>query len=104
MTQKKAILKHLQEGKGISPLFALERFGCFRLADVIFRLKADGYNIKTEMVEHGKKRFARYVMIEEEMVTICMACGEIVERFSCEHCRGYLGTKEITLKEYEDGN
>ena len=34
-TQKQNILDHLKSGYGITPLDALQKFGCFRLAAVI---------------------------------------------------------------------
>ena len=59
-TQKKQIKKHLLEGYSITQLEALNWFGCFRLADVVYKLKADGMEIKTEMIQNGRKRYARY--------------------------------------------
>jgi hypothetical protein len=59
-TQKQNILNHLKEGYGITPIDALEKFGCFRLAAVIFNLKKDGYDIKTTIRKMGNKKFAIY--------------------------------------------
>lgn len=62
-SQLSRIKNHLLKGYGISPLFALNRFGCFRLAARISDLKNDhGMNIKTEMIEYDDKRFARYTL------------------------------------------
>ena len=65
MSQKQDILNHMQDGKPITPIEALELYQCFRLADVVFRLKADGWPIKTKIVsyknEAGKnKSFGSY--------------------------------------------
>lgn len=65
-TQAAAVLRGLKRGLRISPLDALEHYGCMRLAAVVFDLKALGWHITTTMVEvrgrNGTKRFARYSM------------------------------------------
>ncbi len=61
-SQLSRIKEHLLKGCGISPLFALNKFGCFRLASRIKDLRNEGMNIKTEMVEYDEKRFARYIL------------------------------------------
>ena len=47
-------------GKSITPLQALDKFGCLRLGARIMDLRNEGYNIVTKMVEKNGKRFARY--------------------------------------------
>ena len=64
-SQKDAILEYLSNGHTITPIEALNQFGCFRLADVIFRLKKDGYDIETAMIKDGDKWYARYRLITE---------------------------------------
>ena len=59
-TQKQNILKHLQDGSSITPLTALESYGCFRLAAIVFDLKKEGWNIKTNIKKNSKKKFAVY--------------------------------------------
>lgn len=59
-TQQQAILKHLRSGNPITPIDALERYGCFRLSARISDLKAQGHRITTEMVKKEDKRFASY--------------------------------------------
>lgn len=59
-SQNEEILAWLEAGKTISPLEALERFGCFRLGGRIFELKAAGHKIVTDMVTKNGKRFAEY--------------------------------------------
>jgi hypothetical protein len=60
-TQANAILKHLQDGNGITPMEALELCGCFRLSARIADLKKRGYEIITEKVKVcGGKYVARY--------------------------------------------
>lgn len=61
MNQSEKILKALKSGRQITPLDALNEFGCFRLAAVIFKLKKEGYNIKTEIINSPNgKHYARY--------------------------------------------
>lgn len=63
-TQKEMVLEHLQNRGSITPLEALNIYGCFRLADVIYKLKKDGWHIRTEMVETlGGKTFAKYRLV-----------------------------------------
>ena len=64
MSQKMQILSHMASGNSITPIDALEKFGCFRLGARIYDLKEDGHNIHTTMVERGPKRFARYTLIK----------------------------------------
>lgn len=60
-SQASAILQHLKEGKGITPIDALNLFGCFRLGARIADLKKMGYDIVTEMIKvEGGKYVARY--------------------------------------------
>ena len=54
------ILKHLQSGRAITPLEALEKFGCFRLGGRIYDLKKLGHDIRTDIVKKNGKRFASY--------------------------------------------
>lgn len=58
--QEKAILAHLEKGESITQLEALKQYNCMRLSDRIFRLRKQGYPIKTELVSSGKKTFAKY--------------------------------------------
>lgn len=62
VTQKQLILTHLKCHKRISPRTAWITYGCMRLAEIIRRLKLDGYKIETEMVQDGASRHAVYVM------------------------------------------
>lgn len=62
-SQCEEILKHLQSGRSLSPLEALERYGCFRLGGRIYDLKKQGHKIKTIMVEKNGKHFASYKLV-----------------------------------------
>lgn len=59
-TQTQKILQHLQSGKPLTPITALNKFGCFRLAARISDLRKDGHTIFTQTVTKGKKTFASY--------------------------------------------
>lgn len=60
-SQASRILAHLKDGNGITPMDALDLFGCFRLGARIADLKRMGYDIVTERVKvEGGKYVARY--------------------------------------------
>jgi len=54
-------LIHLKKNP-ITPLQALKRYGCLRLAARINDLRSRGHQIETETVHQGNKHFARYVL------------------------------------------
>jgi hypothetical protein len=49
-SQSAQILKWLRDGKPLTPLLALEQFGCFRLAARINDLKSSGHPISSAMI------------------------------------------------------
>ena len=59
-SQNIKIVKHLLSGKSITPMEALNLYGCFRLAARISDLRDKGYNIRMELTEANGKRFAKY--------------------------------------------
>ncbi len=63
MTQKEMVLDHLKQGP-ITPLDALNLYGCFRLGAIIFDLRKEGWDITTENVKNPNgKTFAKYHLI-----------------------------------------
>lgn len=66
-TQKEQIKEWLLRGNSLTPMDALELFGCFRLATRIFELKKEGLRIDTDMVENKAtgKRYASYSLAME---------------------------------------
>jgi hypothetical protein len=60
MTQTEMIHAHLRKGKSITPMDALRKFGCFRLAARIMELRNDGARIITVKERKNGKTFARY--------------------------------------------
>jgi len=59
-TQNEQILRHLKRGRKITPLQALNLYGCLRLSGRILELREQGHPIKSEMVKVNNKRVARY--------------------------------------------
>lgn len=59
MTQTDSILNHLLSGKSITPIEALNLYGCFRLGARINELRGCGYEIETKINRLGKK-YATY--------------------------------------------
>jgi len=64
-SQCASILKWLRDGKPITPLLALQQFGCMRLAARIGNLKASGHLIDTTMItvtnaDGSQSRVAEY--------------------------------------------
>ena len=64
MSQEQDILKHLRKGP-ITPLEALTKYGCLRLAARIKDLKDFGHVIATQIVYQGGKKYAKYALIKE---------------------------------------
>lgn len=71
MNQTTAVLSRLEKKGSITSIEAIELFGATRLADIIFRLRGKGYNIKTVMCEGQTRygdtcKYAKYVMRREK--------------------------------------
>ena len=64
-SQCRAILDYLSTGKGLTPMDALNLFGCFRLSGRIWDLRRAGYSIETHTVVKDGKRFAKYYLKTE---------------------------------------
>lgn len=60
MTQAQRILIYLKSGKTLTPIEALNKFGCFRLAARIADLRRDGHKIWTNYIQKDNKIFAAY--------------------------------------------
>ena len=65
MSQLKQIEAHLKEGKTLTPLEALDKFRCFRLAARVSDLRNRGIPIEVEMVKDSGKTYARYYLWKE---------------------------------------
>mgnify|MGYP005993141607 CR=1 FL=1 len=64
MSQNDGIINYLKQGKKLTPIKALNKFGCFRLSARIFDLKQMGYNIECTNVSKNGKHFAEYKLIQ----------------------------------------
>ena len=55
LSQKEMVLRHLEAKGSINPMTALSNYSCYRLSDVIFRLRKDGYKISTKLIDTRNK-------------------------------------------------
>lgn len=62
MTQTQKIKAALEAGVAITPIDALNLYGCFRLAARIDELRKEGMDIETVTQTRNGKRYAAYVM------------------------------------------
>ena len=62
LTHEAQLLRHLREHNSITPMEALEEFGCYRLAARIYDLRVAGHPIHTVMITHDGSRYARYIL------------------------------------------
>ena len=61
-SQTVKILNYLLKGKSLTPLEALSRFKCFRLASRINEINRSGFKVEKEMVNKNGKRYAKYFL------------------------------------------
>ena len=59
-TQTKIIEEYLLAGKSITPMEALERFGCFRLAAIIWKIRQKRHVYTTMITNKWGNSFAKY--------------------------------------------
>lgn len=59
-TQAQRILRHLEAGRKLTPIDALNRYGCMRLAARISDLKKEGWDIQKKMIDKNGKQYAQY--------------------------------------------
>lgn len=62
LTHETQLLRHLREHRSITPMEALEEFGCYRLAARIHDLRTAGHPIHTIMTAHDGDRYAKYIL------------------------------------------
>ena len=67
MTQTHAILAYLKTGAHITPLEALDMFGCFRLGARVWDLRHTGYDVKSRLITKNGKTFAEYWLETNEI-------------------------------------
>lgn len=65
-SQNRAILAHLEAGRSITPLEALDMYGCLRLSARIWDIRHQmNRKIRTETITRDGKRYARYTLESE---------------------------------------
>lgn len=63
MTTQQAIKLHLQSGKSLTTLQALDKFKTMRASEYIRRLRAEGLPIKTiRMTTKEGKQYGKYIL------------------------------------------
>jgi aryl carrier-like protein len=60
MTKIDLVFAHLKKGKTITSWQAFELFRATRLADIVFKLRAKGFDITTIMLDGNGTRYAKY--------------------------------------------
>lgn len=69
-SKKAQVLAYLKRHKrGITGIEALQKFGLYRLSDAIFKLRNEGYNIVTDMIQPDdpdEAPYARYYLGAEK--------------------------------------
>lgn len=60
MTQREKVLKALERGQRLTPLEALNRGMGLRLGSHIHALRKAGHDIRSELVQKGDARVAKY--------------------------------------------
>ena len=63
MSQAQAIRKHLEAGHTITPMQALARYGCARLAARIYDLRGIGLKIESRIMHSRNKHFSAYRLV-----------------------------------------
>ena len=58
--QTSKILAYLQKGKALTPLDALNLFGCFRISARIYELRQMGHDIEMRILYKKGKKFSEY--------------------------------------------
>ena len=66
MTQTNQILAALKAGQHITPIDALNRFGCLRLGARVYDLKQAGHKIQTTRVETPSGAFVASYSMEAQ--------------------------------------
>ena len=66
LSQVEMVKNYLIGGGRITPIDALNLFGAFRLSHIIYVLRKEGYNIKTDLINDGVRRYAKYSLVDGE--------------------------------------
>lgn len=72
MTQSESLLSYLMQGNDITPLEALNKFGCFRLGARMWDLRHEGYDIRSRIVDINGKHVAQYYLYSEKQLEMAI--------------------------------
>lgn len=89
MSQISELERHLEAGHGITPLEALEMFGCLSLSQRISELRAEGKRFEERWENHGSKRIKRLFLVRGNTHLCDGGCGREIQiqwRF-CDPCQ-----------------
>ena len=68
MSQSDLILKSLKSGERITPIDALNKFGCFRLSARIHDLRDRGFDVRKSMLKTANNKVvAQYYLLQTEL-------------------------------------
>lgn len=73
MSQENQILEYLLMGNELSPLEALNKFGCLRLGARIWDLKKKGYDFINQRIKHdltNDKHYAVYFIPKDKQLSL----------------------------------
>lgn len=62
MTKIDSVYLHLKKHKTITSWEAIRLYRATRLADIVYKLKNQGFEIETVMIQGNKTRFAKYYL------------------------------------------
>ena len=71
LTQKEMITRDLLEGKVITPMYALENYGCYRLAARIHELRNDDNMPISSTIHANDNHYAHYKLEEGPAYAVC---------------------------------
>ena len=66
-SQRKLILEHLKTGASITGLEALRKYGCYRLSDVIYKLRKEEHIIITADASSHGNHYGAYFLVDKEL-------------------------------------
>jgi hypothetical protein len=62
MSKIDAVFAHLKKKRSITSWEAITLYKATRLADIVYKLKNQGFDIETVLIESNGTRFARYYL------------------------------------------
>mgnify|MGYP001776897699 CR=1 FL=1 len=68
LSQRDLVIEHLKKNGSITPLLALNLFGIMRLSAIIYDLKKEGYQFKTEIKRTRNRFVARCIYAEYTLI------------------------------------